>query len=134
MVFRSVVAGLDLSPRTQRVAAYAATVARHPQFSQDAYMRHRATADVALVQLAAPLAGAQPAALDASGYKGAVGDRLTVAGYGLTVRGDGATGGTARMASLIVTGQPGTLQIRLYDAQTRNERAGCWRRFGSRWW
>jgi secreted trypsin-like serine protease len=101
-----------------------ASIARHPQFSHDAYVRHRATADVALARLAAPLSGAQVAALDASGYRGAVGDRLTVAGYGLAARGDGATGGVARMASLIVTGQPGTLQIRLYDAQTRNERAG----------
>jgi secreted trypsin-like serine protease len=101
-----------------------ATIARHPQFSQDAYLRHRATADVALVKLAAPLAGIAPAAIDASGFRAAVGDRLLVAGYGLAARGDGATGGTARMASLVVTGQPGTLQIRLYDPQTKNERAG----------
>jgi hypothetical protein len=101
-----------------------ASLARHPQFSHDAYLRHRATADVAVLKLAAPLAGAQVAALDASGYRGAVGDRIVIAGYGLAARGDGATGGVARMASLVVTGQPGTLQIRLYDAQTRNERAG----------
>jgi hypothetical protein len=31
-------------------------------------------------------------------------------GYGVTVRGDGRTGGTARAASLVVTGQPGSLQ------------------------
>jgi hypothetical protein len=40
----------------------------------------------------------------------AVGDSLVVVGYGVTVRGDGRTGGTARAASLVVTGQPGSLQ------------------------
>jgi secreted trypsin-like serine protease len=101
-----------------------ASIARHPQFSIDAYRQHRATADVALVKLAAPLAGIAPAAIDANGFRAAVGDRLLVAGYGLAVRGDGATGGTARTASLVVTGRPGTLQIRLYDPETRNERPG----------
>jgi secreted trypsin-like serine protease len=40
------------------------------------------------------------------------------------VRGDGKTGGTIRTARLVATGQPGTLQIRLVDAATRNEGAG----------
>jgi hypothetical protein len=54
----------------------------------------------------------------------APGDRFVVAGYGLTVRGDGKTGGTVRAATLVATGQPGTLQIRLADPATRGERAG----------
>jgi secreted trypsin-like serine protease len=99
-------------------------IARHPQFSHDAYIRHRATADIALVKLTAPLAGASTASIDASGFRGAVGDRLMIAGYGLSARGDGSTGGTPRMATLVVTGQPGTLQLRLYDPQTKNERPG----------
>src|SRR6185503_13895117 len=53
-----------------------------------------------------------------------VGETFTVAGYGVTVRGDGRTGGTARIADLAATGQPGTLQIRLVDPATRGERAG----------
>jgi hypothetical protein len=43
---------------------------------------------------------------------------------GVTVRGDGKSGGVARSATLITTGQPGTLQIRLYDPKTRGESAG----------
>jgi hypothetical protein len=54
----------------------------------------------------------------------AAGDHLLVAGYGLAVRGDGRTGGTIRMADLVATGQPGTLQIRLVDASTNGARAG----------
>ncbi|MGB7079089.1 MAG: trypsin-like serine protease, partial [Xanthobacteraceae bacterium] len=42
----------------------------------------------------------------------------------VTVRGDGRTGGTVRAAALVVTGQPGPLQIRLYDPRTRDESAG----------
>ena len=41
----------------------------------------------------------------------AVGDTLVVAGYGVTVRSDGRTGGTVRAAPLAVTGQPGSVQI-----------------------
>jgi hypothetical protein len=42
----------------------------------------------------------------------------------VTVRGDGRTGGTVRAASLIVTGQPGSLQIRLFDPVTKGLTAG----------
>ena len=54
----------------------------------------------------------------------AVGQRLTVVGMGVAVRGDGRSGGVARAASLSVTGRPGTLQIRLVDPSTNNTRAG----------
>jgi secreted trypsin-like serine protease len=47
-----------------------------------------------------------------------------VAGLGVAVRGDGKSGGTARAASLIATGRPGSLQIRLVDASTMGEREG----------
>ena len=47
-----------------------------------------------------------------------------VAGYGVTVRGDGRTGGTARAATLAATGQPGALQVRLVDPATKGERPG----------
>jgi len=40
------------------------------------------------------------------------------------VRGDGKSGGTVRAASLIATGRPGTLQIRLVDAATLGEKEG----------
>ncbi len=60
-----------------------------------------------------------PAAL-----KVAPGDAFLVAGYGLATPGDGRSGGTVRTATLVATGQPGTLQIRLVDPATKNERAG----------
>ena len=53
-----------------------------------------------------------------------VDDRFTIAGNGVTVRGDGRTGGTVRTAALAATGRPGTLQIRLVDPATRGERPG----------
>jgi Trypsin len=98
-------------------------IARHPDFDVGAVLRHRVTADVALIKLAAPLK-VSPAPLMPAGASVAVGDRLVVAGYGVAVRGDGKSGGTVRAATLVTTGQPGTLQIRLADPATKGERAG----------
>jgi secreted trypsin-like serine protease len=101
-----------------------ASVTRHPGFKLETMLAHRATADVALLKLAAPLpATIVPAALTARAAF-AVGERFTVAGYGLAVRGDGKTGGTVRAAALVATGRPGTLQVRLVDPATLGERAG----------
>lgn len=99
-------------------------IARHPQFDLNTLLGHRATADVALMKLAAPLPAAFAPAPLAPATAVAVGDSLLVAGYGVAVRGDGKTGGTPRAATLVVTGQPGTLQIRLYDPATKGERSG----------
>jgi Trypsin len=98
-------------------------ISRHPEFDVNAVLRHRVTADVALIKLAAPLPIA-PATLAPAGGSVAVGDRFVVAGYGVAVRGDGKSGGTVRAATLVATGQPGTLQIRLADPATKGERAG----------
>jgi len=100
-----------------------ADIARHPEFDVAAVLRHRVTADVALLKLAAPIA-AVPAVLAPSGGSVAVGDRFVVFGYGVATPGDGRSGGTARAATLAATGQPGTLQIRLVDPATKGERAG----------
>jgi Trypsin len=54
----------------------------------------------------------------------AVGDAFLVVGHGVTVRGDGRTGGTARAATLVATGQPNTLQLRLFDPRTKGETPG----------
>jgi hypothetical protein len=100
-------------------------VAHHPQFDLKLLLAHRATADVSLLRLAAPLGAAfAPAPLAASAQAVAPGDAFTVAGFGVAVRGDGKTSGTLRAATLIATGQPGTLQIRLMDARARDERGG----------
>jgi secreted trypsin-like serine protease len=100
-----------------------ARVTAHPQFNLQSLLAHRATADVALLKLAAPLAGITPARLGPT-LTVAAGDTFLVAGLGVAVRGDGKSGGTVRAASLIATGRPGTLQIRLVDAATLGEKEG----------
>jgi len=102
-----------------------AQIARHPQFDLATLLAHRATADVALVKLAAPLAARfAPAPLVLPPRPVAVGDAFMVAGYGVGVRGDGKSSGVIRAAKLVATGQPGTLQIRLVDPGANGERAG----------
>lgn len=99
-----------------------ATVVRHPQFDVNAVLRHVVTADVALLKLAAPLdVGVAPLA---AGVSVSVGDRFVVIGYGLATPGDGKTGGVVRAATLVATGQPGNLQVRLFDPAGKGERAG----------
>lgn len=100
-----------------------ATIARHPQFSADAIKRHRATADVAMLKFADTVSPA-PIPLGPAAFSIATGSPLLVAGYGLATLGDGRTGGTVRVASLVATGQPGPLQARLVDPATQNKRAG----------
>jgi hypothetical protein len=96
-----------------------------PQFDLKRLFGHLATADVALIKLAEALPAKIPAVpLDAEEEPVAVGDAFVVAGYGVTVRGDGRTGGTVRAATLIATGQPGSLQIRLFDPKTRGDSPG----------
>ena len=100
-------------------------IERHPQFDLKRLFGHLATADVALMKLAEPLPAKIPAApLDTDEKPVAVGDTVVVAGYGLTVRGDGRTGGTVRAATLVATGQPGPLQLRLYDPKTKGDTDG----------
>jgi secreted trypsin-like serine protease len=99
-------------------------VASHPQFNVQGILAHRASADVALLQLAEPLKTKTPAPSGAPVEPIAVGARFTVAGIGVTRRGDGKSGGTIRTASLVATGQPGRLQIRLVDPATNNTREG----------
>jgi hypothetical protein len=113
------------APGQQPVLKDIARIERDPQFDLKRLFGHLATADVALVKLPEPLPSGVPAVrIGGDGEAVAVGDRLVVAGYGVTVRGDGRTGGTVRAATLAVTGQPGPLQIRLFDPQTKDERAG----------
>src|SRR6476661_3756872 len=118
--YRIVEMGADRQPRLQAVDR----VAIHPAFKMDAMMVHRATADVALLQLAAPVAGKAPAALGAPTIPVMAGSRFTIAGIGVTVRGDGKSGGTIRVAGLVATGKPGTLQIRLVDPLGQGTREG----------
>jgi secreted trypsin-like serine protease len=100
-------------------------IAVHPQFNVQGILDHRASADVALLQLASPVAPSKaPSPLGAPKTPIMAGARFTVAGIGVTRRGDGKSGGTIRAADLAVTGKPGTLQIRLVDPLTRNTGGG----------
>ena len=99
-------------------------VASHPQFDVQGILAHRASADVALLLLSEPLTARLPAPSGAPLEPITAGARFTVAGIGVTRRGDGKSGGTIRAASLVATGQPGRLQIRLVDPSTNNTRAG----------
>ena len=100
------------------------SVAIHPGFKMDAMLAHRATADVALLQLGAPAKGKVASALGVPDAPIQVGGRFTVAGIGVTVRGDGKSGGATRIAGLVATGKPGTLQIRLVDPVGQGTRDG----------
>ncbi len=100
------------------------SIALHPRFDLASYTASRATADLALLKLSAPLADLVMPAKLAPARRVAVGETLAVAGFGVTIA-DTARGlGIPRMATLTVTGKPGSLQIRLYDLTTRNERIG----------
>jgi hypothetical protein len=101
------------------------TIQVHPRFDPQSFALNRATADVALVKLAAPLPeGIVPVLLDHTAASVAVGDRFVIAGLGVTAAGSDNGIGFARMAALVATGQPGTLQIRLFDPATKGERPG----------
>jgi len=100
------------------------SIARHPGYDHASYTASRATVDIALLKLAAPLPDVvMPAAL-APARRVAVGETLTIAGFGVTVDRTDRGLMQPRMAKLAVTGTPGSLQIRLYDPATRNQRAG----------
>lgn len=103
----------------------ARNVAAHPSFNIQTLFGHRATADVALLQLAARApSGAGPATTGIPQIPIEVGARFTIAGMGVSIRGDGRSGGVIRAARLVATGKPGTLQIRLVDALTQGVRDG----------
>ena len=112
--------GADKTPQLHDVK----TIAIHPGFRMEAMLAHRATADVALLRLASPAAGKTPAPLGVPQMPIAVGAKFTIAGVGVTVRGDGKSAGTIRSASLVATGKPGSLQIRLVDPATTGAREG----------
>lgn len=112
--------GADRQPSLQDVKV----VAIHPGFNVQAMQAHRATADVALLQLTAQPKGRTAAAVGTPNIPINVGSRFTIAGIGVTVRGDGKSGGTIRVAGLVATGKPGTLQIRLVDPVGQGVREG----------
>lgn len=114
---------VDYSTRPPQLIAVQ-KVAAHPQFNMQTLLAHRATADVALLRLPAPVPGKSPTTLGLPRIPIRPGAPFTIAGIGATASGSDAGVGTVRAAALTVTGNPGTLQIRLVDPLTQNKRDG----------
>ncbi len=102
----------------------ARSIAIHPRFDLASYAKNRATADLALIKLTAPLPDVIVPATLAPARHVMVGEHLIIAGFGTTVDRGPAGLGMPRMAKLVVTGHPGSLQIRLVDPATRNHKNG----------
>jgi hypothetical protein len=119
-VYKIVEYGADRQPQLHDVK----NLSVHPGFNLQAMIAHRATADVALLQLEAAPKGKNAAVLGVPQVPIVVGSRFTIAGIGVAIRGEGSSGGTIRVAGLVATGQPGTLQIRLVDPLTQGSRDG----------
>ena len=107
-------------PRLQDVK----DVVIHPAFHLEAMLNHRATADIALLRLKIAAKGKLPSTFGAPQLPLQPGAKFTIAGVGVTVRGDGKSAGAVRKADLVATGRPGTLQIRLVDPATQGGRDG----------
>ena len=109
-----------------KIVEYGADRQPHLQdviFNMQTMLAHRATADVALLQLKSP-AKEKIAVLGIPQLPIVTGAKFTIAGIGVTVRGDGKSGGAVRAAVLIATGKPRSLQIRLVDAAGQGTREG----------
>jgi secreted trypsin-like serine protease len=119
-VYKIVEYGADKQPLLQDVK----NLSIHPAFNMQAMLAHRATADVALLQLEATPQGKNAAALGAPQISTVAGSRFTIAGVGVTVRGEGSSAGTIRVAGLLASGRPGSLQIRLVDPVGQGIRDG----------
>lgn len=119
-IYKIVDYGADKQPQLLEVKK----VVIHPAFNMEAMKIHRATADVALLQLEAPPKGKHAAVVGVPELPIAAGSRFTIAGIGVSVRGKGSSGGAIRRAGLVVTGHPGTLQIRLVDPVGQGMRDG----------
>jgi hypothetical protein len=116
---------LDNPASREAVLKNIVRIERHPQFDLKKLFAHVATADVALIKLAEPLpTRIPPARLGGDDEAVAVGDSLVVAGYGVTARGAERLDGLVRAATLVATGQPGSLQIRLFDPLTKGDNPG----------
>jgi secreted trypsin-like serine protease len=114
---------LDYTTQPPRLLT-AQKVERHPQFNMQTMLAHRATADVALLLLPSAVPSKETTLLGTPRIPVIPGARFTIAGVGVTASGGDEGIGTIRTASLVATGQPGKLQIRLVDPATNNTRNG----------
>jgi len=97
---------------------------RHPTFDFDTAVSRGETADVALLKLAEPLSAQRsPAALSEREIV-LIGERFTVAGYGVTIDGGDGRLGPLRTATLMAVRSPSNRHFQLADPATRGETAG----------
>ena len=115
---------LEYGPDKQPQLRDAKNVAFHPGFEMQAMLAHRATADVGLLQLEAAPKGKTASVFGVPQTPLVAGNRFIIAGVGVTIRGEGKSGGTIRSADLIATGHPGSLQIRLVDPVGQGTKPG----------
>jgi hypothetical protein len=103
----------------------AAKTVVHPKYSKAEFDGNRATPDLALMKVAVRFPTRYlPVSLSTPRGRVAVGERFTVVGYGATASGDSRGSGVLRRANLIATGQPGNLQLRLFDPATKGNAPG----------
>src|ERR1700726_3892896 len=102
-VYKIVEYGADGQPQLQDVNS----VAIHPAFNMQAMTAHRATADVALLQLEAPPKGKNAAVLGVPQLPIVPGSRFSIAGIGVTIRGEGSSGGAISVGGPAGAGQTG---------------------------
>ncbi|MFN8828655.1 MAG: S1 family peptidase [Labrys sp. (in: a-proteobacteria)] len=89
----------------------------HPRYNAAAYRKRQFTIDVALVSLPEPIDGGfVPLPLPSEGEDGILGARYRIAGFGLSIEGDGRSGGVLREALLRGIGPVSDVQLRLESA------------------
>lgn len=98
-------------------------IALHPRFEANSFETRRPTPDLALVRLASALPAAfRPARLSSEIALPARRTGFTLAGFGVTRDGDGASAGTLRTVNLPSIGTTGGIMIRLSDGAAKG---GC---------
>jgi secreted trypsin-like serine protease len=117
--YKLVEMGSDRQPVFRNIVG----IVRHPQFSLKTMLAHRATADVALLKLETSLSRT-PAVLLPPRSRVVPGERFVLRGYGVSIRGEGNSAGRLRTATLVATGQPGNLQLRLFDPKSAGKTPG----------
>jgi Trypsin len=118
---------LDIRSNGRPVLKDVAVIIPNPKFDLSTLLAHRATADLALLKPAEPLGEIyRPVpVMSPSASAVATGERIVIAGYGLSVAGQFKSGGVLRSTQLIVVDNPDSLQIRLSDPKAQGEKSGA---------
>lgn len=112
-------AGLTVYTRTDTgtEGRKAISVALHPQYDAGSYARAQATVDLALLKLELPLPEPWPVVIRRR--VPLPGERFAIAGFGAAASRPSAGLDALQTATLIVAGEPSSLQLRLVDPVSR---------------